>query len=53
MDIGLEPLNHYPKVVQVLFFESPEGEGDQLRSRALAAGLKESSKREKIWRTRP
>jgi hypothetical protein len=46
---ALEALNQYPKVVQVLFFESPEAEGAQLRSRALTAGLKEPPKREKIW----
>ena len=46
---ALAALNQYPKVVQVLFYESPVSEGDLLRTRALAAGLEKPLKREKIW----
>jgi len=42
-------LNRYPKVVQVLFFHSPFPAGDQLRQRAVAAGLAEPTHKVKIW----
>ena len=47
--IALEALNKYPKVVQVLFFQSPFTEGDLLRKKALAAGLKQPKQKIKIW----
>ena len=46
---ALEALNKYPKVVQVLFFQSPFTEGDQLRKKALTAGLKKPKQKIKIW----
>jgi hypothetical protein len=46
---ALDALNKYPKVVQVLFFHSPFTEGDQLRKKALAAGLKKPNQKTKIW----
>jgi hypothetical protein len=46
---ALESLNHYSKVVQVLFFHSPFPAGDQLRKKAIAAGLKKPQRKIKIW----
>ncbi len=46
---ALEALNKYPKVVQVMFFHSPFTEGDQLRKKALASGLKQPKQKIKIW----
>ncbi|MBW7990190.1 MAG: ADP-ribosylglycohydrolase family protein [Planctomycetes bacterium] len=46
---ALEALKKYPKVVQVLFFQSPFTEGDQLRKKALTAGLKKPKQKIKIW----
>ena len=46
---ALEALNKYPKVIQVLFFHSPFTEGDHLRKKALAAGLKKPKQKIKIW----
>jgi hypothetical protein len=46
---ALEALTAYPKVLGVLFFESPTPAGDRLRARALAAGLKRPDKRIPIW----
>ena len=46
---ALEALNKYPKVVQVLFFQSPFTEGDQLRKKALNAGLKQPKQKINIW----
>jgi hypothetical protein len=46
---AIEALYGYPKVVSVLFFESPIPAGDKLRQRALAAGLKPPEKPAKIW----
>ncbi|MFZ2146378.1 MAG: ADP-ribosylglycohydrolase family protein [Sedimentisphaerales bacterium] len=46
---ALESLNRYPKVVQVLFFHSPFPAGDQLRRKAIAAGLKKPQRKIKIW----
>jgi len=41
--------NHYSKVVQVLFFHSLFPAGDQLRRKAIAAGLKKPEQKLKIW----
>jgi hypothetical protein len=46
---ALDALNRYPKVVQVLFFHSPFPAGDELRRKAVAAGLKEPERKVKIW----
>lgn len=46
---GIEALQGYPKVVGVLFFEADTPAGEQLRQRALAAGLKKPEKRVRIW----
>ncbi len=46
---ALEAMNHYPKVVQVLFFHSPVPAGEQLRKKAIAAGLKKPERKIKIW----
>ena len=46
---ALDALRQYPKVVQVLFFQSPFTEGDQLRKKALAADLKQPEQKIKIW----
>ena len=46
---ALEAINHYPKVVQVLFFHSPFPAGEQLRKKAVAAGLKKPERKIKIW----
>jgi hypothetical protein len=46
---ALNALNHYSKVVQVLFFHSPFPAGDQLRRKAIAAGLKKPQRKIKIW----
>jgi hypothetical protein len=46
---ALAALNAYPKVVQVLFYQSPVPAGDHLRARALAAGLAKPARQDKIW----
>lgn len=46
---ALTALDAFPKVAQVLFFESPTPAGDTLRRRALAAGWQKPAKKEKIW----
>ena len=46
---ALGALNRYPKVVQVLFFHSPCPAGEQLRIKAIAAGLKKPERKLKIW----
>jgi hypothetical protein len=46
---AIEALQGYPKVVGVLFFEAGTPNGDQLRQRALAAGLKKPENKVKIW----
>jgi hypothetical protein len=46
---ALEALTGFPKVISVLFFESPTVTGDRLRARAFAAGVKSPDKRMKIW----
>jgi len=46
---ALDALNHYPKVVQVLFFHCPFPVGERLRKKALAGGLKQPAQRIKIW----
>ena len=46
---ALEALNHYPKVVQVLFFHSPFPAGERLRRKATEAGLKKPEQKIKIW----
>jgi hypothetical protein len=46
---ALEALNQHPKVVQVLFFHSPVPAGEQLRKKALAAGLRKPERQIKIW----
>ena len=46
---ALQALNHYPKVVQVLFFHSPFPAGEQLRKKAIAAGLKKPEQKIPIW----
>jgi len=48
-DKVLEAINHYPKVVQVLFFHSPFPAGEQLREKAIAAGLKKPEQQIAIW----
>ena len=47
---ALQSLKGYPKLLQVLFFESPTPAGDQLRSRALAAGLTKPASAIQLWR---
>jgi ADP-ribosylglycohydrolase len=44
-----EAINNYPKVVQVLFFHSPFPAGEQLRKKAIAAGLKKPERKIPIW----
>ena len=46
---AMEAINHYPKVVQVLFFHSPFPAGEQLRKKAIAAGLKKPEQKIAIW----
>jgi hypothetical protein len=46
---ALEAINRYPKVVQVLFFHSPFPAGEQLRQKAIAAGLKKPERQISIW----
>lgn len=46
---ALEAINHYPKVVQVLFFHSPFPAGEQFRQKAIAAGLKRPERQIPIW----
>lgn len=46
---ALAALNGYPKVVQVLFYQSPIPAGEKLREKALAAGLERPAKMEKVW----
>lgn len=48
-DKALEAINHYPKVVQVLFFHSPFPAGEQFRKKAIAAGLKKPQQQIPIW----
>jgi ADP-ribosylglycohydrolase len=46
---AIAALSGYPKVLQVLFFPSvPEGE--KLRDKALAAGLRAPAKKEQVWK---
>jgi hypothetical protein len=46
---ALEVINHYPKVVQVLFFHSPFPAGEQLREKAIATGLRKPERKIPIW----
>jgi hypothetical protein len=46
---ALEAINHYPNVVQVLFFHSPVPAGEKLRKKAIAAGLKKPERQIAIW----
>jgi hypothetical protein len=46
---ALEAINHYPRVVQVLFFHSPFPAGEQLRKKAIAAGLRKPERQIAIW----
>jgi len=46
---ALKALNNCPKVVQVLFFHSPFPAGDELRRKAIAAGLEKPQRKIKIW----
>ena len=46
---ALEAINDYPKVVQVLFFHSPFPAGEQLRKKAIAAGLMKPERQIAIW----
>jgi hypothetical protein len=46
---AIEALQRHRKVVGVLFFEAETSAGDQLRQRALVAGLKKPEKKVKIW----
>ena len=46
---ALKAINHYPKVVQVLFFHSPVPAGEQLREKAIAAGLRKPERQIVIW----
>jgi len=46
---ALEKLSSYPKVVQVLFFHSPTPAGEQLRRKAIAAGLGRPERVTEIW----
>ena len=46
---ALEAINHYPKVVQVLFFHSPFPAGEQLRKKAITAGLSKPERQIAIW----
>ena len=46
---ALDALNLYPKVVQVIFFHCPFPAGDQLREKAIAAGLKKPQQEIRIW----
>jgi len=46
---ALEMLNSYPKVIGVLFFHSPIPASEQLRKKALAAGLKKPKQEIEIW----
>ena len=46
---AVKALNHYPKVIQVLFFHCPFPAGDQLRKKAIAAGLIKPAQRTRIW----
>jgi ADP-ribosylglycohydrolase len=46
---ALEMLSSYPKVVHVLFFHSPTPPGEQLRRKAIAAGLERPERVIEIW----
>ena len=46
---ALEAIKHYPRVVQVLFFHSPFPAGEQLRRKAIAAGIKKPERQIAIW----
>ena len=46
---ALEALSSYPKVVHVLFFHSPTPAGEQLRRKAIAAGLEKPERVLEIW----
>lgn len=46
---ALAALNGYPRLVQVLFYQSPIPTGEKLREKALAAGLEKPAKMEKLW----
>jgi len=46
---ALVALNSYPKVIGVLFFHSPIPAGEQLRRKAISAGLKKPEKEIEIW----
>lgn len=42
-------LREYPRVLQVLFFESPTPAGDALRKRAVSAGVAPPERPQKLW----
>jgi hypothetical protein len=42
-------LNGYPKVLQVIFYESPIPAGEKLAEKAVAAGVQKPAQRIKIW----
>lgn len=42
-------LREYPRVLQVLFFESPTPAGDALRRRAVSAGVAPPERPQKLW----
>lgn len=46
---ALAALQRYPRVLQVLFFESPTPAGDALRKRAVSAGLPRPEHPQKLW----
>jgi hypothetical protein len=46
---ALEALNEYPNVIQALFHHSPTPQGDEIRKKAIAAGLKKPPTKEKLW----
>jgi hypothetical protein len=46
---AVDALAEHPKVVQVLFHQSPTPRGEQLRERAVAAGLDRPAKPEPVW----
>lgn len=46
---ALRALNDYPNVIQALFHHSPTPQGDVLRKKAIAAGLKKPPTRKNLW----
>jgi hypothetical protein len=46
---AIDALGGYPRVLQVMFFESPMPAGENIRQKAIAAGLQKPAQKLKLW----